>query len=353
MKILIYIINIYIYFSTQNPIQNGVYNMLIDNLYLYYYKDNITVSINFKYPNTFFRIRKVSESLNDIYYNIEELNPKKKLCYLSNMQLIFLREYTNSISWKIIGKDNNNYIIENRDNCYIKFYENKLFCEKTESSHATQFKIIKIFTEINQETSSYNLELINKTPIDLLIKYIDLRDHKLKREGIFQLAKDYDNEELRYSIRSILNNIPWIRKIFILMPNEKVRYFKDINLINEKIIYIKDKDLLGYDSSNCNAFLFRYWKLKKFGLSDNIIIMDDDYFIAKKLNKNDFFYVENSEVKPIIVTSNFIKLDQKYIQDNYKNYDKKVVLKQKEQNSYVFRYSMFLIYLNLHIMLFQ
>ena len=69
--------------------------------------------------------------------------------------------------------------------------------------------------------------------------YIDLRDKSLKRKGIKQIYKDFDNEELRYSIRSILENIPWIRKIFILMPNEKVRYFKPANIIKEKIVYIK------------------------------------------------------------------------------------------------------------------
>ena len=59
------------------------------------------------------------------------------------------------------------------------------------------------------------------------------------------------------------------------MPNEKVRYFKDYNLINEKIIYVKDKDLLGYESSNSLAFQYRYWKMKKFGISDNIILISN------------------------------------------------------------------------------
>ena len=128
-----------------------------------------------------------------------------------------------------------------------------------------------------------------------------MRDPNLKRNGIFQKEKDYDNEELRYSVRSILKNLPWIRKIFILMPNEKVRYFKDYTFIKDKIIYVKDIDLLGHDSSNCNAFLFRYWKMKKFGISENIIIMDDDYFIGKKMEKSDFFYVKDGELFQILL----------------------------------------------------
>ena len=52
---------------------------------------------------------------------------------------------------------------------------------------------------------------------------------------------------------------------------------------------MKDKDLLGYESSNCNAFLYRYWKMKKFGISENVIIMEDDCIIGDKLLKSDFF----------------------------------------------------------------
>ena len=78
------------------------------------------------------------------------------------------------------------------------------------------------------------------------------------------------------------------------MPNEKVRYFKEYDLIKEKIIYVKDKDLIGFDSSNSYSFQFRYWNMKRFGISDNFIVMDDDYFIGAPLKKSDFFYVNNN-----------------------------------------------------------
>ena len=135
-----------------------------------------------------------------------------------------------------------------------------VFCNYIPVEKASSFKLSKIFSEVKSKKNPINVEILNKEPIDVLIKYIDIRDPNIKRDGIFQVEKDYDNEELRYSLRSILNNIPWIRKIFILMPNEKVRFFKDYNLIKDKIVYVKDKDILGYESSNCNAFLFRYWK---------------------------------------------------------------------------------------------
>jgi len=49
---------------------------------------------------------------------------------------------------------------------------------------------------------------------------------------------------LRYSLRSILQYIPWIRKIFIVMPNEKVRFLKPYDEIKDKFVYVNDKEFL-------------------------------------------------------------------------------------------------------------
>lgn len=129
------------------------------------------------------------------------------------------------------------------------------------------------------------------------------------------------------------------------MPNEKVRYFKEYDLIKEKIVYVKDKDLLGYDSSNSIAFQFRYWKMKNFGISNNFIIMDDDYFIGNYLKKNDLFYVEKGKVVPAIITSKFINIDYNSTQITYNMYKKRARESKNEQNSDIFRYSIYSSYL--------
>ena len=129
------------------------------------------------------------------------------------------------------------------------------------------------------------------------------------------------------------------------MPNKKVRYFKEYNLIKDKIVYIKDKDILGYDSSNIYGFLYRYWKLKTFGISDNCIIMDDDYFIGQKIEKSDFFYVEKGKVVPGIVTSKFLKIDKLSSRIEYEFYKEKAYKSKEEQNDEIFKYSLYLTYL--------
>jgi hypothetical protein len=342
MKFNYFILLLYIILSIEKKIKDGVYSIINDNLYLDYNKGKISLNANFKYPNTFFRIKKIIKTFNNSFYYIEELINHLKLSYFENNELNFIGN--ESLLWNFLQVDDKNYVIQNYEKCYIIIKNSKVFCDNIPLDYATKFKIIKIFTEVNEKLNSNDFELLNKEPIDVLIKYIDLNDPNLNRDGIYQIEKDYDNEELRYSIRSILDNIPWIRKIFILMPNEKVRYFKESNLINEKIIYVKDKDLLGYDSSNCNAFLFRYWKMKKFGISDNLIVMDDDYFIGNKLEKSDFFYVKNGIVVPSIITSDFLKIEPNSVQKNCELYEKKANISQKEQNNDEFLYSKYLTY---------
>ena len=178
------------------------------------------------------------------------------------------------------------------------------------------FNFIKIFREY--EFSKEKINFVKYEPIDIIIKYIDLTDINLKREGIKQIYKDKDNEELRYSIRSILEYIPWVRKIFILMPNIKVKYFKELEIIEDKIKYINDKELLGYDSANIHAFTFQLFKLEKFGLSKNFIYMEDDFFIGDYLKKNDFFYYSpiKKKVFPFLIQKYFYTINETKLKIN-------------------------------------
>jgi len=342
MKLNKIIILLYLFLTNQNLVNNGVYNILFKNSYIYYYKGKILLSNEFKYPNTFIRIRKISGNFNETLFSIQEIDKRYILSYLDSQEIIFNKKKNTIKLWNFIKINENNYIIKNSNNCYIVFKKEKFICDNIPIEQASQFNIIKIFKEVGDINNIFIRQLIENEPIDILIKYIDLKDQNLKRNGIHQIEKDYDNEELRYAIRSILMNIPWIRKIFILMPNEKVRFFKEYKLIKDKIIYVNDKDFLGYDSSNCNAFLFRYWKMKKFGISDNVIVMDDDCFIGSKLEKSDFFYVKNGKVVPSIITSHFIKLDKKIIESNCDIYRKKAQNSKEEQNDDIFNYSKFL-----------
>ena len=220
--------------------------------------------------------------------------------------------------WKIIPKINEDnkliYYVQNKKlNTYWEFYKNYIILKEVINFNKNnEFQFIELYKYVERKES----DILDKEPIDVLIKYIDISDPNLNRTGINQISKDEDNEELRYSVRSVLQNIPWIRKIFILMPNEKVRFFKDPEEIKNKIVYVKDKDVLGFDTASPSIFQFNLHKMKKFGLSENFILMDDDYFIARPLKKERFFYEDNGTVYPALITSDYYEMNK----EKYENF---------------------------------
>ena len=277
----------------------------------------------------------------DNYYLIEDKDFHNRIRIMNQQGIISLFQAPQEIDigindnclWKIfpkiiekkVGNKINKkiyYYVQNKGNgkylSYIEGSNGSLICNLEDVNKLTE-KNYFIFNRMYREKSpKESLQILNKEPIDVLIKYIDLLDPNLKREGITQIKKDQENGEIKYCVRSILKNIPWIRKIFILMPNEKIKYFKDPEEIKEKITYVKDIDLLGFDSAASNIFQFNLWKMKKFGLSENFILMDDDYFIGKPLKKSDFFYEENGKVYPSTITGDYYELNKQNLESSLK-----------------------------------
>lgn len=314
---LIILINIFIFKNKiiNNKI-NGVYfiRSISSNSFLNFKNTKIKLS---KYKS-YFRIIKIE---NDTYF-IETIFKKYRLG-INELDDIILKinfQNENKFKWNIIKVAEEEYIVQNKYNDKL-LKENNHFLQLTKNSYKNlnyinkisifkRFNFIKLYEEF--VLSRNYIKIINKENIDVIIKYIDLTDKLLNRTGIKQFYKDKDNEELKFSLRSILEYIPWVRKIFILMPNQKVNFLKSVDEIIDKIIYIKDKDFLGFDSANIQSFLFNLYKMEKFGLSKNFIYMEDDYFIGRRLTKLDFFYYETIENKvvPYIISSSFFKMNK-------------------------------------------
>ena len=268
------------------------------------------------------------------YYYIEEKDSKKKLYFDELNKSVLVSEKINpedddKFLWEIklskVRNNLNHFEIKTRSkNNYISYDESnkeltKVYCENSWASltqdRSPKIKLIKLY----KENKNIITDILEKEPIDVVIKYIDLNDTSLDRSDFDQINKDKQNNELKYSLRSILKNIPWIRKIFIIMPNEHIPYLKEKEEIKDKIIYIKDNDLLGFDSSSPPSFQFNLHKLKKYGLSENFILMDDDYFIAQPLSKSDFFYEEKGKVFPYLISTEYSELDEDELKTQYMN----------------------------------
>ena len=308
---------------------DGVYKIISysNKKYFKIYKNNLILNDK----SSYFQILK--EDYNS-YYIILSIFRKKRIGINEKNQIIPYNINENidkkKITWNLIEIYENFYIIENNfnheilqeNNNLIRFINinyqkiNKSFFNLKELKNIL-FNIIKVYDKpkLNKDVKTK----IKNEAIDVIIKYIDLTDKTLNRSGINQTYKDEDNEELRYSLRSIFNYIPWIRKIFILMPNEKVKYLKSIEEIKDKIIYIKDKELIGYDSANIQSFLFNLDKMENFGLSKNFIYMEDDCFFGKVLEKKHLFYYDKSEKKiyPNIISWGFFEINKTEVLNKY------------------------------------
>ena len=309
----------------------GIYR--IQSLYNNYFLTDENNCLQFfepKYKNPqIYRILKTEN--NTFYFEVKKSNRKLGVNIVGHVLTVFStrdKYYKNTSEWDIIPIDDNQYVIKNTfTQKFMEINNNFVLClndlpfpieeNKFKINKNFIFSFHKLFDEV--EITPEEEKIINDEPIDVVIKYIDLTDKNLNRKGIIQIQKDLDNEELRYSVRSILENIPWVRKIFILMPNDKVKYFKNYEIIKEKIVYVKDKDVLGYDSANIYAFTFNLFRMEKFGLSNNFIYMDDDFFIGKHLKKSNFFYYEPKEkrVVPSLSNMDFYVLHKEVILEKY------------------------------------
>ena len=282
--------------------------------------------INFSPKKQKYDIIEINEINNSSYYIISR-HYKSFLGIGKNKQtnLVLYKNIDKNneelIKWDLIKHESNLtksgiiYTIKNNYNNYYLYYKNNIpalasLPDDTIQLRNFQFRILKLYSEEENIIPS-NYEIVEKEPIDIFIKYIDLTDKNLKREGINQIVKDYDCEELRYSLRSIFAYIPWVRKVFIVMPNEKVKFLKPYDEIKDRIVYVKDKDLLGYDTANIFAFSFNLHKMEKFGISKNFIYMEDDFFFGKPLEKKDFFYYDEKEQKvfPFLANSMYSEIN--------------------------------------------
>jgi hypothetical protein len=130
--------------------------------------------------------------------------------------------------------------------------------------------------------------------IDLVYLWVDGSDRKWlkKKQGFLDkkintVGRYQNNEELKYSLRSIEKHIPWVRKIFIVTDNQTPS-FLDTNHSKIQIIdhseIIPDEYLPSFNSS-----VIEYFMYKIPGLSEFFLYSNDDMFINADLTPSFFF----------------------------------------------------------------
>jgi hypothetical protein len=140
---------------------------------------------------------------------------------------------------------------------------------------------------------------IKKMDIDLVYLWVDGSDPKwiAKRNAFIGETDEsssinckgryVDNDELKYSLRSVEKYATWIRKIFIVTTEQVPGW---LDTANPRIKIIDHKDILPQESLPCfNPRVTEYCLYKIPDLSEHFIYANDDMFFNKAVSPGTFF----------------------------------------------------------------
>lgn len=96
-----------------------------------------------------------------------------------------------------------------------------------------------------------------------------------------------NNDELKYSLRSVETYAPWIRKIFIVTDNQVPAW---LDTSNPKVRIVDHKEIMPAESLPCfNSCLIEHFLYKIPGLAEHFLLANDDMYLNKTVTECDFF----------------------------------------------------------------
>lgn len=143
--------------------------------------------------------------------------------------------------------------------------------------------------------------------IDLVYLWVDGSDtrwleKKQKHTGIDFNTTECDckgrftnNDELRYSLRSVEKHLPWINNIYIVTDSQCPDW---LNINHPGIHLIDHAEIMPADILPCfNAPVIEYYLHKIPGLQEHFLFANDDMFVNSDLTPDYFF---NQDELPIV-----------------------------------------------------
>ena len=148
--------------------------------------------------------------------------------------------------------------------------------------------------------------------IDLVYLWVDGSDsdwlkkkNKYLQSLNFEVTQDesgacryIDNDELKFSLRSVERYMPWINHIFIVTDNQIPSW---LNLEYSKVSIIDHKDIMNEDIlPTFNSMVIEANIYKIPNLSDYFILANDDFFAYKDVPISFFFHKGACKICAII-----------------------------------------------------
>ena len=178
---------------------------------------------------------------------------------------------------------------------------------------------------------------VDKYDIDIVYLWVDGNDPawQAKRNALIGAAEESssvnckgryaNNDELKFSLRSIEQHAPWIRNVYIVTDNQRPEWL-DTN--NPRVKIVDHTEIMPAESLPCfNSDLIEHYLYQISGLAEHFIYANDDTMLNCDVQPCDFFKEEGF---PIIRFSRkpFRKLRwfwrEKIRRNPLKNYSKKV-----------------------------
>lgn len=277
----------------------------------------------------------------DVIFAIEALYYSNRVVSVPNIKYHYIERKNSSVKRKdITGKKEydltkaytelqdfcheHNIILPERLNYFTSVWYNPFIKTYIGKYYAKKFLLGLVPIKKKRINFSY--------PIDLVYLWVDGNDYKWKEKKeywqqrtaynneVFSEYRFINNEELKFSLRSVEKYCSWINKIYIITDNQAPEWLKTCN---DKINIIFHKDLI----SDKNLPLFNSEAIETYlpyipNLSECFLYANDDMFFGKYVTKN-FFYDENQQ--PII------RLKQQVSRRHCKNnmYTRKILEMQK------------------------
>ncbi|TYB33927.1 MAG: hypothetical protein FXF49_03765 [Flexistipes sinusarabici] len=137
-----------------------------------------------------------------------------------------------------------------------------------------------------------------------------------------------DNDELRYSLRSLEKYAPWINNVFIITDNQKPSWIneKEIHIIDHKEIF---PDWAALPNFNSRAILLCTHRIKN--LSEHYVLFDDDFMLGNAVYPDYFF---NKDGAPI---SWVVKKTSSKITKSSHDYYTKQIIEEKMSAPFLFK----------------
>lgn len=126
-------------------------------------------------------------------------------------------------------------------------------------------------------------------------KYVEGSEADIANEEVIGDKRFFDNDELRYSLRSLEKNANWINHVYIVTDRQIPKW---LNLDYEKVTIVDHYEIMPKEIIPCfNSTVIEYFIAFIPRLSEYFLYGNDDTFFGNKVIPGDFFVGDNPIVR--------------------------------------------------------